>query len=202
MYTFQVFLYLVQEKLKEMGILFNVKEIITDFELNIHKSVDEMLPGISILGCFFHLVKAFKKKIEQKKMKTEYENNPLFHKFIKQSVALSSLPLEDVETGYHWLKENVSFDDPKIESFKIEFLQYIDTYWLNGCIPPYVWSTWGRKDDWTNNNQEGKDFCCNFILSFPIFGPSDLCVPKAGTVKNHPTSACFDLLMSRVSLII
>ena len=155
MNTFQVFLYLVQEKLKEMGILFNVKEIITDFELNIHKSVDEMLPGVSLLGCFFHLVKAFKKKIEQKKMKMEYENNPLFHKFIKQSVALSSLPLEDVETGYNWLKENVSFDDPKIESFKIEFLQYIDTYWLNGCIPPYVWSTWGRKDDWTNNNQEG-----------------------------------------------
>ena len=138
-----------------MGIPFNVEEIITDYELNIHKSIDEMLPGIRILGCFFHLVKAFKKKIDQKKMKTEYEDNPIFHKFIKQSVALSSLPLEDVETGYNWLKENISFDDPKIESFRIEFLQYIDTYWLNGCIPPYVWSTWGRTDDWTNNNQEG-----------------------------------------------
>ena len=103
MYTFQVFLYLVQEKLKEMGIRFNVEEIITDYELNIHKSIDEMLPGIRILGCFFHLVKAFKKKIDQKKMKTEYEDNPIFHKFIKQSVALSSLPLEDVETGYNLL---------------------------------------------------------------------------------------------------
>ena len=30
---------------------------------NIHKSIDEMMPEVKILGCFFHLAKAFKDKI-------------------------------------------------------------------------------------------------------------------------------------------
>ena len=151
----QVFLHLVLEKLKELQIPFNLKQIISDYELNIHKSIDEVLPGIQILGCFFHLVKAFQKKVDQKHTKTQYEEDPHFHKFIKQAVALSSLPLEDLEIGFNWLKDNVQFDDPKIETFKDDFLKYIGKYWINGCIPPYVWSTWGRIDDWTNNNQEG-----------------------------------------------
>ena len=153
--SYKVFLHLVLEKLKELGIAFNVKEIIVDFELNIHKSIDEMMPEVKILGCFFHLAKAFKDKIEQKKMKMEYENNPKLHKFIKRAVALSSLPLEDIDTGFNWLKENLNFDDPNVESFKDDFLEYVDTYWINGCIPPFIWSTWERDDDWTNNNQEG-----------------------------------------------
>ena len=114
-----------------------------------------MLEGVDILGCFFHLSKAFKHKVDKNSMKLEYENDPKFHKFIKESLALRSVPLEDLEIGFKWLSDNFTFDDPKIESFKIDFLKYIDTYWINGCIPPFIWSTWGRLDDHTNNNQEG-----------------------------------------------
>ena len=64
--SLQVFFHLVLEKLNEMKIPFNLEQIITDFELMIHKSIDEMLPEIDILGCFFHLAKAFKKKVDKK----------------------------------------------------------------------------------------------------------------------------------------
>ena len=151
---FQVFFHMVLEKLLELQIPFNLEEVISDFELNIHKSIDEILPEVDIMGCFFHLAKAFKKKVDHK-MKKNYDENPEFRKFIKQAIGLSSLPLSDIEIGFNWLKDNVHFDDEKEESFKDEFLNYIDTYWINGCFPPFVWNTWKRTEDYTNNNQEG-----------------------------------------------
>ena len=151
----QVFFHMVLEKLKEFDIPFNVEEIISDFELNIHKSIDEMLPGVDILGCFFHLAKAFKTKVDKRHMKKHYDDNPEFQKFIKQTIGLSSLPLGDLEEGLKWLRDNVHFDDEDEESFRLEFLDYVDVYWVNGCFPPFVWSTWKRTSDWTNNNQEG-----------------------------------------------
>ena len=118
-------------KLDELQIPFNVAELIVDFEINIHKSIDEMMPGVDILGCFFHLAKAFKKKMDKKNMKKHYEENPEFRKFIKQSVGLSSLPLGDLEIGVKWLRDNVNFEDEEEASFKDYFMEYIESYWVN-----------------------------------------------------------------------
>ena len=97
-----------------------MEELISDFELNIHKAIDEILPEVDVLGCFFHLAKAFKKKVDKKEMKRHYENNPEFQKFIKQAIGLSSLPLGDLEEGLQWLEDNVHFENEKEEAFKIE----------------------------------------------------------------------------------
>ena len=105
-----------------------------------------MMPGVDILGCFFHLAKAFKKKVDKKNMKKHYDENPEFRKFIKQAVGLSSLPLGDLEIGVKWLRDNVNFED------KEYFIEYIDSYWVNGVFPPFVWSTWKQTGDYTNNN--------------------------------------------------
>ena len=152
---FKAFFHLVLERLRELETPFNLEELISDFELNIHKAIDEILPEVDILGCFFHLTKAFKKKVDKKEMKRHYENNPEFQKFIKQAIGLNSRPLGDLEEGLKWLEDNVHFENEKEEAFRIEFLKYIDQYWVNGCFPPFVWSTWKRTGDWTNNNQEG-----------------------------------------------
>ena len=114
-----------------------------------------MMPGVDILGCFFHLAKAFKKKVDKKNMKKHYDENPEFWKFIKQAVGLSSLPLGDLEIGVKWLRDNVNFEDEEEALFKEYFMEYIDSYWVNGVFPPFVWSTWKRTGDYTNNNQEG-----------------------------------------------
>ena len=141
--------------LEDINIIFNMKEIICDYELNIHKSIDEMLPNVDILGCFFHLAKAFKSKVDKMNMKSKYENNAEFRNFIKQCIALSSLPLIDIEPGLEWLKQNIKFEEDNVENFKVYFLNYIEKYWINGCFPPYIWSTWKRTSDYTNDNQEG-----------------------------------------------
>ena len=92
-----MFLILIKSKLEELNIPFNVEDLITDVELSIHESVDEMLPKFKILGCLFHFTKAIKRKIDKKQMKNLYDNNAEFRKFIKKVVALSSLPLSDLE---------------------------------------------------------------------------------------------------------
>ena len=111
------------EKLKELNISFNVNEIICDFELNIHKSIDEVIPEAEIWGCFFHQSKAFKEKVDKKGMRSVYDNDYEFRKFVKQPTGLSSLPLEDVELGFKWLEENTDFEDEKKDKFKEEHVR-------------------------------------------------------------------------------
>ena len=67
-------------------------------------------------------------------------------------VALSSLPLADLEAGFDHLKSLV-FDDAKTSKGTNLVMNYIEGYWMDGCYPPFVWNTWGRADDYTNNNQ-------------------------------------------------
>ena len=153
--SYKMFLHLIMKKMSELGLTFNLKEIICDYEINIHKSLDDLLPNVEILGCFFHLVKAFKKKVDKRKMKQEYSSNDQFRRFIKQASALSFLPLEDLEIGYRYLYNNSSFSDRKIMEFVEWFLGYLRKFWFDGVFPPYVWNTWGRSSDLTNNNQEG-----------------------------------------------
>ena len=153
--AYKKFLQLILKKMEALGLTFNLKELICDYEINIHKAIDDLLPWIVILGCFFHLVKAFKKKVFQKHMKRYYMNNDKFRRFIKQASALSFLPLDDLESSFRCLFNSFSFTENKITEFADWFLQYIRKYWIEGVFPPHVLSTWGRTSDLTNNNQEG-----------------------------------------------
>ena len=144
------------EELKRRNIPLNIKELISDFELNIMKLADEMLPGIVILGCFFHLSKAIWKKVQVNGFATQFDEQPDFHKFVKSTLALAHLPLEDIEKGLEYLKA-FEVSDENCAQFKDEiFLPYIENTWINGPYPPSVWNCSGRSDDSnTNNNQEG-----------------------------------------------
>ena len=48
---------MVKEKLIEMELEFDMESILSDFELNIMKAVDQMMPNVDILGCFFFISK-------------------------------------------------------------------------------------------------------------------------------------------------
>ena len=65
-----------------------VKAVLCDFELNILKSIDEMLET-DIFGCFFHHKNCFQRKVDKKGFKTRYENDDYFHEFINQACGLA-----------------------------------------------------------------------------------------------------------------
>ena len=66
--------------------------------------------------------------------------------------ALSSLPPDDLQEGFQVLTD-IKFTDETLEGPKAILLAYVEKYWIHGCYPPFVWNTWGRRDDFTNNNQ-------------------------------------------------
>ena len=152
--SYKVLIHMVQDKLKELNINFNINEIISDFEINIQKAADHLITGIRILGCFFHLSKCFWKRLQMKGMVTEYDDNVEFRDFVKSAIALAHLPLTDLEEGVEYLK-SVQFDDDKCKEFQNYLCTYIEEYWINGPFPPQVWNCFKRTEDLTNNNQEG-----------------------------------------------
>ena len=135
----KVFFYMMLEELKRRNIPLNIKELISDFELNILKSADKMLPGIVILGCFFHLSKAIWKKVQVNGFAAQFDEQPDFHKFVKSTLALAHLPLEDIEKGLEYLKA-FEVSDENCAQFKDEiFLPYVENTWINGLYPPSIW---------------------------------------------------------------
>ena len=138
--------------MEELGLKMKMESVLTDFELNIMKSIDVMLK-VPIHGCFFHFKQCFQRRVERNGMKTVYENYEKFRKFINRASALSFLPIEDIEEGLAELGQKFTFEDGNVETFKKKFISYISEFWIHGCLPPRVWSTFARSEDITNNNQ-------------------------------------------------
>ena len=113
-----------------------------------------MLTDVKILGCFFHLAKALKTKVDTKRMKNTYENYEYFRTFVKHATAISSLPSDKLIDGFNYLQEEFNFEEENKQKFKIEFLIYLKEYWIEGPYPPQVWLNFERNQDLTNNNQE------------------------------------------------
>ena len=79
---------MVLERLIEWNKLFNVEELIVNFEIKIHKSIDEILPNVALLGFFFHFAKVSKTKLGKRKMKKYYDTNHEFCQLIKIAISL------------------------------------------------------------------------------------------------------------------
>ena len=62
-----------------------------------------MLTDVKILGCFFHLAKALKTKVDTKRMKNTYENYEYFRTFVKHATAISSLPSDKLIDGFIYI---------------------------------------------------------------------------------------------------
>ena len=94
--SYKTFFLLVQKEMEKLGLEIDIASVLTDFELNIMKSIDVMLK-VPIHGCFFHFKQCFQRRVDRNGMKMIYENNEEFRKFINQASALSFLPIEDIE---------------------------------------------------------------------------------------------------------
>ena len=138
-----------------MGLDLDVESVITDFELNIQKAVDDLLPNAKILGCFFHFKKAIWQRVQKKGMSKRFDVDQNFKKFIQECGALAHLPLEKLQNGLDYIKNHFTFKDEEASRFKDYMMKYMQEYWMEGVFPPHVWSCWGRSEDLTNNNQEG-----------------------------------------------
>ena len=180
--SYKVFFLLIENKMKELGMNLKVESVICDFELNILKAIDQMLE-CDILGCFFHHKKCFHRRMDKRGFKTRYETDDHFYEFINHCSGLSHLPIEDIEAGLVYIEKKFEFEDVEATEFKADFIQYIQDFWIQGCLPPRVWNVFGRSEDLTNNNQEGYNSKFNKELKETH--------PSAGDYNNVFFSKCF-----------
>ena len=152
--SYKVFFLLVEKKMNELGLQLRVESVLADFELNILKAVDVMLQ-CTILGCFFHFKTCIQRKADRNGFKTRYQTDEYFNDFINELSALSHLPIDDIEEGLEDINSRFDFNDDAAKTFKVDMVDYMNYFWIHGCIPPRVWNTFGRSDTLTNNNQEG-----------------------------------------------
>ena len=85
------------------------------------------------LGCFFHLKKCFQRRVDRKGLKTRYEQDEFFRRFINECSALSHLPIGDIKDGLKHIEDKFVFEDQNAVDFKIEFLNYIDSGSMAVC---------------------------------------------------------------------
>ena len=92
-----------------------------------------------------------------------------FRNWIRSVLALPFLPINRIEAAVDRLREE-QFDksspfSDKMESFKLEFCDYIEDVWLNGNYNPKIWNHWRKTKNLTNNNNEGYNSRINKLIS-------------------------------------
>ena len=82
-----------------------------------------------------------------------------FRNWVRAVISIAFLPLNQMEAAIDRFREK-QFESSspffkKMESFKEEFLNYMEDTWINGSYSPKMWNQWRKTSNLTNNNNEG-----------------------------------------------
>ncbi|CAL2043536.1 unnamed protein product [Caenorhabditis brenneri] len=135
----------VIEELKKQPQLANwdPEMVISDFELNIQKAFREQFPSIRIHSCYFHLIQAWRRKMQKLKIYEDTFAGGVLHEFWKLLKALPFLQPVDIPDYFEEISESL----PHGHTGK-EFLAYVEKYYILGTTnsPPVF-----PKEHWTCN---------------------------------------------------
>ena len=81
------------------------------------------------------------------------KKSPKFAGLVHRCLALPFILLTELQAVVDDLKE-IEMDSEASEEGKLEFLEYIQSNWIDGPFNPETWSCFGRRSDYTNNAQE------------------------------------------------
>ena len=81
------------------------------------------------------------------------KKSPKFAGLVHRCLALPFILLNELQAVVDDLKE-IEMDSEASEEGKLEFLEYIQSNWIDGPFNPETWSCFGRRTDLTNNAQE------------------------------------------------
>ena len=81
------------------------------------------------------------------------KKSPKFVALVYRCLALPFILLNELQAVVDDLK-GIEMEDEVSDLAKIEFLNYIQSTWIDGAFNPETWSCFGRRTDFTNNAQE------------------------------------------------
>ncbi|CAF1052262.1 unnamed protein product [Adineta steineri] len=125
------------ERLKDEAILmgkqFNPKLIITDYEPGLLPIVGQEFPAAIHSGCMFHFNQSIHRKITDLGLARDYLNNDTIRDQCLQLMALSLMPIDEVEDQFKRLQTimTISLDN---------LVLYFKNQWVHGVVPIHMWN--------------------------------------------------------------
>ncbi|CAF4570128.1 unnamed protein product, partial [Rotaria sp. Silwood2] len=140
----------LMEQLKEqaniMGKQFNPKRIVTDYEPGLMPILEQEFPKALHSGCMFHFNQAIHRKITALGLSNDYLHNESIRDQCRQLMALSLMPINEVENQFIRLQTIMS-------TSLGDLLLYFKHQWMYGVVPIEMWN-FHNVDHRTNNTSE------------------------------------------------
>ncbi|CAF1581158.1 unnamed protein product [Rotaria magnacalcarata] len=101
-----------------------VQKIVSDYEAAWLMAVENMLPNVTRLGCFFHFSQACYRNIQKLGLSQLYDDDPEVRLILRKFIALALVPRDKVKSCFKLLRRNA---DDRVQ----EFVQYFEHQWFN-----------------------------------------------------------------------
>ena len=161
--TYTTFSRLFHEMIKyamaKKGLQYRVESIGCDFETAIQAAIEEAFPGVEIRGSRFLYAQSLWRKAEREYNKT-LKTSKMFSELVRSCLARPFIMTDELQVVVDNLKEK-PMENENVEKVRNEYMQYIQSTWIDGVYSPYMWSCFGRKNDHTNNAQEAYNSVLN-----------------------------------------
>lgn len=114
--------------------VFNLQptRIITDFEAAMRNSINVCYSGTKLDGCWFHYIRAIKKKIRQLGLTSVFKSSSESRRIYNEILSLPLLPADQFHEGYAYIKESAK--SLGFYQQLIPFFEYYDSYWIKQIV--------------------------------------------------------------------
>lgn len=137
--TYEIFFLILVEKCDKINIKLNICEVVIDFERAIHKAVEKVWPIAKIIGCRFHLLQAWFRKIQKFNLIKEYNDKSCaISQWLRMTFALTYLSPAEVGDCFTFELFEIMPDDNRV----VQYADYLtDTYISEESLfPPHLWA--------------------------------------------------------------
>lgn len=138
--TYEFVFTMIVEKCNTLGFLFSPKNITVDFELAIHKAIENVWPNTTIIGCRFHLTQSWWRNIQKCGLTSFYKDDSSeIGKWIRYTFGLVFLNPDEVSNCF---VEDLLSDCP-VNDKLTNYCDYLtDTYISEDSLfPPSIWAS-------------------------------------------------------------
>ncbi|CAF0726925.1 unnamed protein product [Brachionus calyciflorus] len=115
-------LFLLKEACFEHGIILNFETLVSDFELASINAFKFHFPNIKVIGCQYHYAQAIRRNVDTNGLKIAYNSNDDIQYFIKSFIALSMVPLENIDDAFGIILERKNELFEKLKTNETESL--------------------------------------------------------------------------------